>query len=105
MWYRIPAYDALWPLLDAINAELDAKMERQGPAYPGVIGEGQCANCNRLSVDVNRLTNQCQIYEHQAATSQATIDDLRQKLRDQHNEHLRMDRGIYSEGGFRTAGE
>lgn len=94
MWYRVPAYEALWNLLDEINAELDAKMQQQVPTYPGVVGSGQCVNCNRLAADVNRLENQCEIYEHQANVSQQTIDQLRQQLRDQNNEHLRMDRKI-----------
>ena len=108
MWYRIPAYEALWPLLDQINAEMDAKMEQAAPTHPGIIGVGQCANCARLVSDLEAAHIDLRLsrgfneqYVKQLATAhktiaehEQTIAELSQQLRNQHNEHLRMDREI-----------
>lgn len=130
MWYRIPAYEALWPLLDAINAEMDAKMEQVAPTYPGIIGSG-CAKCSSFLSDLDAVTTENESLHAQCVQIRDERDDKAQQLDAIHeqnavlqqlidqqaetirtlkeqrdcNEHLRMDRGIYSERGFNTAGE
>lgn len=123
MWYRIPAYEALWPLLDAINAEMDAKMEQVAPTYPG-IPSGACERCldlqaayeravicnGELEVACDRISHELDAVHEQNAVLQQLIDQQAETIRtlkEQRdcNEHLRMDRGIYRAEGFDTAGE
>ena len=94
-WYIGSIWTALTEALGESDVELDARAA-------AVVGLGPCLRCNSLAADVNALQGQIQVYETAAKNSQATIDDLRQKLQDQHNEHLRMDRGIYRADGFDT---
>ena len=113
MWYRIPAYEALWPLLDQINAEMDAKMEQ---VHPGIISGKQCAKCLSFQADYERAVIDNEVLEgvckqlrderdkaHKTIEQhEQTIAEIQQQLRHQDNENLRMDRGIYSPDGFNT---
>lgn len=95
-WYTGSIWTALTEALGESDMELDARAD-------AVVGKSACLRCNSLAADVNALQGQIRIYETAAKTHQATIDDLRQKLQDQHNEHLRMDRaGVYRQDGFDT---
>lgn len=80
--------------------ELDRRAEQKA-----VVGTGQCLSCNKFADEINALQGQIQIYETQAGISQQVIDGLREQLKAQHNEHLRMDRGIYRADGFPAIGE
>lgn len=86
MWYRIPAYEALWPLLDEINAELDAKMEQALPTYPGIIGSGQCAKCLSFQADFERVSIENESLYGQCQQISRERDEARQMLKLAHEQ-------------------
>lgn len=90
-------------------------MQQVAPTYPGIPG-GVCARCldlqeayERAVIANGELEEACEKMRDERDTAhktiaghEQTIAELGQKLRDQHNQYLRMDRGIYSPHGFDT---
>ena len=57
-------------------------------------------------LDEDELRRQLDMAHEQIEVLQRQVDHLQQQLRDQHNEHLRMNQqGIYNPSGFNTAGQ